>query len=79
MLLYCYFAYLGTSFNMIFFSFNLLIELYLNFEDVSIVYLSLTSNSAQLVFTFILMHIVIFNYALFGFNLISDNFFFPDI
>ncbi len=77
--LYSYFAYLGCTSHMIFLAFNLLIDLFLYYENISIVYMSLSLNAAQLLFTVLLMNILIFNYAMFGFNLISDNFFFGEI
>ena len=76
---YCIFAYLGLNFFMIFFTFNLLIDLYLYFENISIIYKSLRMNPSQILFTLLLMNIIIFNFAMFGFNLISDNFFFEQI
>jgi len=44
--LYCYFAYLGATSHMIFLAFNLLIDLFLNYENISIVYQSLSLNAA---------------------------------
>lgn len=76
LLIYVYFSYMGNAVHMIFFILNLLIEFYLDQENIIIMYKSLTDKLGQLGFTFLLMNIIIIIYAMFGFNMISNDFFF---
>ena len=74
-----YFAILGINKLPTFFVFNLIIDLYNNFESIRIFYDSIFKNYKQVLSMFFLLILVSFIYALIGFNFFANHFFYDKV